>query len=300
MSKDVKTGFESQGQTIPIEHLLPLRTISKAARDSTKYQRIAASITQIGIIEPIVVFPQKGTTGRGRRYLIMDGHLRYDILKAQGVEEVFCLISTEDDSFTYNHKVNQISPIQEHFMIMRALDNGVSEERIAATLNVDVAAIRKKRDLLDGICPEAIELLKERRASPGALREIRRVLPMRQIEMAELMRASNNFSTPYAKCLVAATPQEQLAEPERAKEIDGLRPEDIARIEREMQTLEGDFRAIEESHGKNVLNLVLAVGYVRRLVENTAIVKYLSRKYPDIFAEFEKLAEANDLSASGA
>jgi hypothetical protein len=64
--------------------------------------------------------------------------------------------------------------------------------------------------------------------------------------------------------------------------------------------LEGDFRAIEESHGKNVLNLVLAVGYVRRLVENAAVVKYLSKNYPDIFAEFEKLAEANDLSASGA
>lgn len=298
MTDRVRMAFEPEGRTISIDQLLPLRTIPKAVRSSSKYQRIAASITQIGLIEPIVVFPQNGTTGRNQRFLILDGHLRYDILKSAGEQEVFCLISTEDDSFTYNHKVNQISPIQEHFMIMRALDSGVSEDRIAATLNVDIAAIRKKRDLLEGICPEAVELLKERRATPGALREIRRAKPMRQIEIAELMIASNTFSTPYAKCLVAATPQDQLAEPERAKEIDGLRPEDIARIEREMNTIEGDFRSIEDSHGRNVLNLVLAVGYVRRLLENAAVVRFLSRRYPEIFAECEKLSAATDLGGS--
>lgn len=296
MNVQVKLGFEPQGKTIPIERLLPLRTIPKSVRSSNKYQRIAASISQIGIIEPIVVFPQSGTAGNSARYLILDGHLRYDILKTLGTTEVFCLVSTDDDSFTYNHKVNQISPIQEHFMIMRALEGGASEERIASTLNVDVAAIRKKRDLLEGICPEAVELLKECRATPGTLREIRRVTPVRQIEMAELMRASNNFSTPYAKCLVAATKQEHLVEPERHKQIDGLRPDDVARIEREMQSLEGDFRTIEESYGKNVLNLVVVVGYVRRLLDNAAIVKFLSRQYPDIYSEFEKLAELTDLS----
>ena len=300
MTAEVKMGFEPEGKKVPLDRLLPLRTIPKSVRSSSKYQRIAASISQIGIIEPIVVFPQAGRSSKDRRYLILDGHLRYDILKTLGTEEVFCLISTDDDSFTYNHKVNQISPIQEHFMIMRALEGGASEERIAATLNVDVAAIRKKRDLLDGICPEAVELLKERRATPGALREIRRAQPMRQIEMAELMLASNNYSTPYAKCLIAATRQEHLVESEREKLVEGLRPDDIARIEREMQVLEGDFRSIEESHGKNVLNLVLVVGYVRRLLESAAVVKFLSRNYPDIYAEFEKLAEVTDLAISEA
>ncbi len=111
----------------------------------------------------------------------------------------------DDEAFTYNHKVNTVQPIQEHFMIMKALQNGVSEERIAASLNVDVKAIRTKRDLLNGICPEAIEILKEKRATAAALREMRKVTPMRQIEMAELMVAANNFSTSYAECLVATT-----------------------------------------------------------------------------------------------
>jgi hypothetical protein len=42
---------------------------------------------------------------------------------------------------------------------------------------------------------------------------------MRQIEMAELMLASNNFSAHYAQCLFAATPTEQLLEPDKPKEI---------------------------------------------------------------------------------
>jgi hypothetical protein len=41
--------------------------------------------------------------------------------------------------------------IQEHFMILRALEQGVSEERLARALRVDVVSIRKKRHLLLGI-----------------------------------------------------------------------------------------------------------------------------------------------------
>ncbi len=295
MPARVKMAFEPQGRVIPLDSLLPLRAVQKSTKSSRKYRRIAASIAQVGIIEPIVVFPQNGSVGKDARFLIVDGHLRYHVLKDAGHTEVFCLIATDDETFTYNHKVNQIAPIQEHFMIMKALGNGVSEQRLAETLDVDITAIRKKRDMLEGICPEAVELLKERLIAPGALREYRRVLPMRQIEMAELMGAAHNFSASYAKCLVAATAQEQLVEAEQPKEIEGLRADDIARIEREMQTIEQDFRQIEESHGRNVLNLVLAVGFIRRLLENTAVVKFLAREYPDIMGEFEKLAEATDL-----
>ncbi len=69
-----------------------------------------------------------------------------------GETDVLCLVATDDEAFTYNHKVNQISAIQEHFMILKALESGVSEERMASALSLDIAAVRKKRDLLEGIC----------------------------------------------------------------------------------------------------------------------------------------------------
>src|SRR5262249_36554005 len=52
---------------------------------------------------------------------------------------------------------NRLTVIQEHFMILRAIKSGVTEERMARSLDVDVQSIRQKRDLLEGICPEAVD-----------------------------------------------------------------------------------------------------------------------------------------------
>jgi hypothetical protein len=291
----VKLAFEKQARRIVLDAILPVHGIPESVRKSQKYRRIEASVREMGLIEPIVVFPQKRTRGETQQYILLDGHLRRDILKSMGDKDALCLVATDDEGFTYNHKVNQISAIQEHFMILKALESGVSEERVANVLSMDVGAIRKKRNLLEGICAEAVEILKHHPASPGAIREMRRVKPMRQIEMAELMVASRIFSVAYAKCLVAATAQEQMLHPDSPKEIDGLRSEDISRMEREMQALEADFRTLEDTHGRNMLNLVLAVAYVRRLLENASVVKYLSRKHSDLLAELERLVESTKL-----
>ena len=58
-------------------------------------------------------------------------------------------------------------------MIRRAIERGVSTEHLAKALSVDVSQIIKKMNLLDGICPEAAEMLKDRQFSA----EISRVLP---------------------------------------------------------------------------------------------------------------------------
>ena len=44
----------------------------------------------------------------------MDGHLRYYALKELGITEVDCIVSHEDESFTYNARINRVFPIQEH------------------------------------------------------------------------------------------------------------------------------------------------------------------------------------------
>src|SRR5262249_8756373 len=105
-----------------------------------------------------------------------------------------------------------------------------------------------------------------------------------------------NFSAVYAKCLLAATSEEQLLEPQQPKEIEGLTPADMARMEHEMESICRDFKMIEDSHGESVLNLVVVVGYVRRLLENSRVVRYLSQTSPEILAEFQKIAEAKRLA----
>jgi hypothetical protein len=183
---------------------------------------------------------------------------------------------------------------------MRAINNGVSESRMAKALDLDVAAIRQKRDLLDGICSEAVELLKDRRTTGNAFRELRKVKPMRQIEIAELMRAADNFSVGYTKCLVTSTPAEQMIGGGQTKEGHGLTPEDLSRMEHEMESLGREFKLIEESHGKNTLNLVLVIGYLRKLLDNARVVRFLSQNYPEILAEFQKLIETKSLNEGSA
>lgn len=113
--------------------------------------------------------------------------------------------------------------------------------------------------------------------------------------MAELMSASNNFSVSYAKCLVAATPPEQLLDDKNPKDVDGISPIEMARMEREMESLSKDFKQLEEVHGKNVLNLVIVIGYLRKLLDNAKVVRYLAQTYPEILTEFQKIVESRGL-----
>jgi len=292
MSGSVPLACRSEVLEIPLGKILPMRLPDEGLRKTSKYKCIEASLRELGLIEPLVVFPQPGPEDC---FMLLDGHVRLIILKSLGAETAKCLISTDDEGFTYNHKINRLSPIQEHFMILRAIKTGVPEDRIARSLNVDVQSIRQKRDLLDGICPEAVQLLRDKRASASTLRELRRAKPMRQIEIAELMCAANNFSAGYAKCLVAATPAEMLHGAERGKEVRGLTPEEVSRIECELESLGKAFRLIEESHGANVLNLVVVVGFLRKLLDNQRVHRHLSHHYPEIASEFQKLVDTRSI-----
>jgi hypothetical protein len=296
--RKVAAAFADELVTLPLAQLLPTRKVTDAVRASEKYQSIKASLQQLGLIEPLVVFPQKD---RPDQYLLLDGTIRVDIYNALGVAEALCLVATDDETYTYNHKVNQVSPIQEHFMILRVLARGVPEEAIAATLHVDVAAIRRKRDLLVGVCDEAVALLRDKRVSPAALREIKRVAAMRQIEMAELMVAANNYSSSYAKCLYAMTPEaDRLDGDHPADGEHGLAATDVARMRREMENARRDYKVIESTHGDNVLNLQVAVGYLRKLLANARVVRYLNQRHVDIGVEFQRLVDAPDLDVSPA
>ena len=295
MKDEVKLACQRKVQTIPLERILPIRKLNPISKRNTKYQQIASSVREVGIIEPLVVHPQ---TGKTDEYLLLDGHLRLEVLKDLGAESTECLVALDDEAFTYNHKVNRLTPIQEHFMILKAIENGVSEEDIAKALNVHIDTIRRKRDLLVGICPEAVELLRGKAAPQGMFAALRKAKPMRQIEMLELMASANNYSAAYAQCLVAATPEDQLVVKSINKQVAGLKPTDIARMEREMTTLEKDLRRVEKTHGTNTLQLVLVVGYLRKLLGNTRVKEFLSSSYPDMLGELEQLVESQTLETA--
>jgi ParB-like chromosome segregation protein Spo0J len=282
--RDLKLAFEASSLRIELSQILPLREVTDRVRKSVKFGQIAASIREVGIIEPPVVARDVEDP---EVFHLLDGHLRIQVLKDSGIQAVVCLVATDDEAYTYNKRVNRLAIIQEHRMILTALQKGVSEERLARALNLNLASIRSRRRLLEGICKEAAELLSDKHVPFAAFRELRKMKPLRQIEAAELMVAMGRYSISYARSLVTASPADQLVEDKKAPK--GLTPDQIEKMEQEAAGLQREFKLIEQDYGADHLDLVLATGYVGRLLRNARVVGYLARSHPEILAEFQRV-----------
>ncbi len=100
----------------------------------------------------------------------------------------------------------------------------------------------RKRRLLEEICSGVAEILKDKHIAVDTFIELRKMVPLRQTEAAELMVAMNKYTLSCAKSLLAATPQAQLVEADKPKHVRGLSDEQIALMERESINLEREFR----------------------------------------------------------
>jgi hypothetical protein len=282
----INVGFERELVRLRIVSILPVKKIAANSKASRKYRQIARSIREVGLIEPPVVTRD---TEHPDIYMLLDGHLRIEVLKGMGVAEVECLISTDDEAYTYNKHISRLAAVQEHRMIVRAIEKGVPEERIARALDIDIQSLRRKSRLLDGICEEVAELLKDKACSMGVFDVLRRMIPARQIEAAEFMISGANYSVGYADALLVGTPADQLLPGK--KPTRGITPKDISRIERELANLQTGLKSLEGSYGTDNLNLVVVRGYLTKLLENARVVRYLAQTRPEFLAEFRKIAE---------
>jgi hypothetical protein len=183
-------------------------------------------------------------------------------------------------------------------MILKAIAHGVSEERIAETLNVDVASIKRKRNLLDGICAEVTELLKDRRITANVLGVLKKMKPIRQVEAAELMIAAGNYTVKHAKTLLVATHVESLVNSPKSSKLKGISPAQKAIMEQESENLLRDLKAAEESYGEDILTLSVSCRYVESILKNAQIKRFLSKHHPDLLQELSRLLSDVDATRS--
>jgi hypothetical protein len=86
-------------------------------------------------------------------------------------------------------------------MIRRAIDRGVSKERLARAFGVNLSSINRRINLLEGICPDAIARLQDKQFTPDVTRVLRNMKAARQVEAVELMVASNTIRV-FAFCMI--------------------------------------------------------------------------------------------------
>jgi len=62
---------------------------------------------------------------------------------------------------------------------------------------------RLSRTMLVGICPEVVDLFKDKSVNHSTFAVLRKMRPLRQIGAAELMDTAGNYSSSYARAILA-------------------------------------------------------------------------------------------------
>lgn len=81
MAKQVRLGFDPSGVVVPLGNILPTKHLKPIVKSSQKYHQILSSIKEVGVIEPLIIFP---CNAKAATYLLLDGHVRLEALKELG------------------------------------------------------------------------------------------------------------------------------------------------------------------------------------------------------------------------
>ena len=288
-------GFDLETYQVPLDQLLPSKKIPDGLMVTRKYKQIVSSITEIGLIEPLSVIQPDATKSE---FLLLDGHVRALALKNLGYNEAPCLFAKDDETYTYNHRINRLSTIQQHVMIRRAIECGVSKERLARAFNVNLTSINRRINLLAGICPQAIALLQDKEFPADLTRVLRNMKPTRQFEAVELMVASNTISMAHAEALLKATPPEQRSDAPSLAKRKAPSMDQLVKLEKEMSQVQTLYKDAEQHYGSDLLNLVLAKGYLTKLLNNESVRSFIERQEPEILEHFELVVNTTSMEES--
>ncbi len=66
-------------------------------------------------------------------------------------------------------------------------------------------------------------------------------------------------------------------------------------MEREMANLQGQCKLIEQSYAEDVLNLVVARGYVAKLIANKSVERFIRQQRPELLEQLEHIAAVTSL-----
>lgn len=267
----------SEGLDIPLIRLRPLRDRKVSKRE---FDRILASIKVVGLIEPLVVYPDNGD------YVITDGVQCYRALLEMGIETAPCIIGRQREAFTGNRMVNRVSPVQENRMIEKSLAE-VDEASIAAALGISSLAHRLKKTLLKRLHPSVAAAFDQGKINRACAKEFTHVKPPRQKEILDAMEGHKDYSTAFVRALVVKTPPQQ-RETDRRKnspwDKTTQRKNDLLKKLADAEQKHDFYSRLYKQYTIDLLRLAI---YARSLLANTRIREYLDQHHPDVVSRFE-------------
>ena len=275
---------ESKAIDIPIMRLRPLRERKVSGRD---YNRILASVKSIGLIEPLIVYPENDD------YVILDGVQRYRALLEMGIEVVPCILGKHREAFTGNRMVNRVSPIQENRMIERSLEE-LDEQTIATALGMQGIKYRLKKTLLKHLHPDVAQAFDQGKLTRACAREFLHVKPARQKEILAAMSGYKDYGVAFARSQILKTAP-ALREGRSRKQggpwdKSALRRTELLKKLTETEQKHDFYSRLYKQYTLDLLRLAI---FARSMLTNTRVREYLDQRYPLIVGQFEGvIAEA--------
>lgn len=270
---------DSVGIDVPVMRLRPLRERKITKRE---YDRIVASIKAVGLIEPLVIYPD------GDGYVILDGAQCYRALVELGIEVAPCILGKQREAFTGNRMVNRVSPVQEHRMINKSLDE-VDEAAIAAALGISRLGHRLKKTLLKQLHPDVATAFDAGKISRVCARELTHVKPVRQKEILQAMEGYDDYTTPFARTLVVKTPPHQRENRGRKQnpwDRTAQKKNDLLKKLAEAEQKHDFYSQLYKQYTVDLLRLAI---YARSLLTNQRVGEYLDQHHPEIVQRFKAI-----------
>jgi len=292
----IKQCFNNHFHLHPIAILLPSRSIPVNVRASNKYKQILTSIAEIGLIEPVMIF----ITESGE-HKILDGHLRIEALKDLEITHAHCLISPVEDTYSYNKRVNHLTILQEQRMLQKAVESGVSVEKLCAVLGLSQGIINTRLRISEGISKEALALLADKNVSQNVFDVLKKIKLHKQMDFVSTMVTLNNFTKKFALSMLHALPAEYLVrKPDNAPDDKDM-IKTLARLEKEMAALQVETQDIENEFAENNLNLMVARSYIAKLLSKNEIIHWLydnKSEYLDVLKKVLGVKHLNEIQPS--
>jgi len=275
----------SQVIDVPISKLRPLRERTVSKRE---YERILASIRAIGLIEPLIVFPD------GEDFVILDGRVRHRALLELGVEVVPCIIGMQREALTPNRMVNRVSPLQEHRMIKKSLEE-LDEQTIAGALGIASIGHRLKKALLEQLHPDVALAFDQGKVSRACAREMTFVKPVRQREILAAMHGYKDYSIVFARSLILKTPPDLRESRRRRSNPWNKKAQRKNELLKKLTEAEERHDFYSRLYRQYTVDLLRVAIYARSLINNIRLRAYMDQQFPDIVARFESvIADARE------
>ncbi|RUT65498.1 RepB plasmid partitioning protein [Morganella morganii] len=289
----IKQCFNNHFHLYSVRSLSPSRSIPVNVRSSNKYKQILTSIAEIGLIEPIMIF----ITDNGE-HKILDGHLRIEALKDLAITHAHCLISSVEDTYSYNKRVNHLTILQEQRMLQKAVESGVSVEKLCAVLGLSQGIINTRLRISEGISKEALALLADKNVSQNVFDVLRKIKPYKQMDFVTTMVTLNNVTKKFALSMLHALPPEHLVRKPDNEPDDRDMVKTLARLEKEMAALQVETQDIQNEFAENNLNLMVARSYIAKLLSKNEIIHWLydnKSEYLDVLKKVLGVKHLNEV-----